>query len=333
MQTVARKQLISAVITVALLLSAASLGGIARDANAQSGTVAATRAVSVGQATKALCPDMTKTIITPTATQTSAAATSAETMAATAQTNPVTFASSRLTKQTQPGEFGILHTILDFDAGVTSAPYFFQGSVNLIVVEGQITYCSGALQRVLVPGDSWTIPPQVRFFLANAGSDMARISVVVIEPTPATATAAATGPATTPAAVTHTASPSATTGAAVPTQAATANAAAYLGVRAVGVDNTGARVTALLSNSPAAAAGVQVGDVITAVNGQSLASLVPAATVVPTLNPNEVAPIVTALLQVVARHHPGDVIQLTLQRNNQTITVNVKLGALPAGSQ
>src|SRR5712692_6363702 len=130
MQSVARKQMMAAIIVFALLISAVSVGGIARDASAQTDSHAAARPVSVGQGTGTICPDTTKTIITPTATQTSAAT---ATMAATVPVSPVTFASSRLTKQTQPGEFGILHTILDFNAGVTSTPYFYQGTVNLIV--------------------------------------------------------------------------------------------------------------------------------------------------------------------------------------------------------
>jgi S1-C subfamily serine protease len=41
---------------------------------------------------------------------------------------------------------------------------------------------------------------------------------------------------------------------------------------------------------------------------------------------------VTAFFQVIERHRPGDTVQLTIQRNNQTLTINVKLGVLPSGS-
>ncbi len=75
----------------------------------------------------------------------------------------------------------------------------------------------------------------------------------------------------------------------------------------------GAQVVAVDSGSPADKAGLQVNDVITAVdntpfNGQ------------------------TALSDLVQAHKPGDVVNLAVQRNNATQTISVTLGASPQNS-
>ncbi len=324
------KQIITFAVVSVLLLGLVSMNSAAQNVSAQTGAVTATKAANAPN--KLLCPDTSKPIVTPTPTATVAT----PTVTATPPTDPVVFASSRLTKLTQQGEFSLVHTILDFESGVTSTPYFFQSQVNLLIIQGHITYCSGSLQRVLVPGDSWTVPAQARFTLSNTESDLARLSLVALEP--ATVTATPTGSVTvTPAgSVTVTSTGTATTPtpspSLVPSQTGTAavGAAAYLGIRAAAVDNTGIRVVALLPNSPAGAAQVQVGDIITAVNGQTIASLLPASAATATLNPNEVSPIVTAFFQLIAQHRPGETIQLTIQRGSQTLTFPVKLGALPA---
>jgi len=73
----------------------------------------------------------------------------------------------------------------------------------------------------------------------------------------------------------------------------------------------GALVRQIAQNGPAAKAGVQQGDIITAVNGTSISSAVD-------------------LLTVLAHKQPGDSISLTLDRNGSTRTVHVRLGELPA---
>jgi putative serine protease PepD len=75
----------------------------------------------------------------------------------------------------------------------------------------------------------------------------------------------------------------------------------------------GAYVQQLAANGPSAKAGVQQGDVITAVNGTSVGSA-------------------QDLLTILAQHKPGDTISLTLNRNGSTLTVQVHLGELPARS-
>jgi S1-C subfamily serine protease len=74
---------------------------------------------------------------------------------------------------------------------------------------------------------------------------------------------------------------------------------------------TGAAVSNVASNGPAAQAGVQVGDVITSANGTTVSSA-------------------QDLLAVLAKEKPGDTITLKINRNGSTQTVQVHLGELPA---
>jgi len=65
------------------------------------------------------------------------------------------------------------------------------------------------------------------------------------------------------------------------------------------------------ASGPAAAAGVQQGDVITAFNGQSISGQ-------------------DDLLTALAHQRPGDTVALTLNRNGDTVTVRIHLGELAA---
>ena len=73
----------------------------------------------------------------------------------------------------------------------------------------------------------------------------------------------------------------------------------------------GALVNNVAQGSPAASAGIQQGDVITAVNGQAITSE-------------------SDLLVALAHAKPGQSITITLNRNGQTLTVHATLGELPA---
>jgi len=73
----------------------------------------------------------------------------------------------------------------------------------------------------------------------------------------------------------------------------------------------GAYVQQVASNGPAGKAGIQQGDVITAVNGTSISSA-------------------EDLLTVLAQKKPGDSVTLQLSRNGSAVTVHVQLGELPA---
>ena len=71
---------------------------------------------------------------------------------------------------------------------------------------------------------------------------------------------------------------------------------------------TGAAVTAVTSDSPAEKAGIQVGDIITAVDGDSVG-------------------IENDLRDLILKHKPGDTVKITLLRQDAEKTVKVKLGS------
>jgi S1-C subfamily serine protease len=74
---------------------------------------------------------------------------------------------------------------------------------------------------------------------------------------------------------------------------------------------SGALVSRVASNGPAAKAGVQTGDIITGADGTTVTDA-------------------QDLLTVIANKKPGETVQLRIERNGTTTTVTVKLGELPA---
>jgi membrane-associated protease RseP (regulator of RpoE activity) len=70
----------------------------------------------------------------------------------------------------------------------------------------------------------------------------------------------------------------------------------------------GATVTSVTSDSPAEKAGIQVGDVITAVDGESVGTD-------------------NTLQALIGKHKPGDTVKITLQRQGADVNVTVKLGS------
>jgi putative serine protease PepD len=87
---------------------------------------------------------------------------------------------------------------------------------------------------------------------------------------------------------------------------------AYLGV-AVGDSSSGsgAQVGTVRAASPAASAGLKVGDVITAIDGNKVTNA-------------------DQLTAVVSAHHPGDTLHLTVTRNGSTLDLKAELGVRPA---
>jgi putative serine protease PepD len=86
---------------------------------------------------------------------------------------------------------------------------------------------------------------------------------------------------------------------------------AYLGVSTQDTSNsTGARVAQVTSGGPAAGAGLQAGDVITAVGDTKVSDA-------------------NDLSSVVDTHDPGEQVSLTIQRSGQQRTVSVTLGTRP----
>jgi serine protease Do len=93
-------------------------------------------------------------------------------------------------------------------------------------------------------------------------------------------------------------------------QPVTADIADSLGIKT----QNGALVATAQNDSPAAAAGIKAGDVITAVNGDSVA------------NPHDLA-------RKIAATGPKKNVEITLLRNGAPQTISVALGALPADKQ
>ncbi|HZQ87686.1 MAG TPA: trypsin-like peptidase domain-containing protein [Acidimicrobiales bacterium] len=89
--------------------------------------------------------------------------------------------------------------------------------------------------------------------------------------------------------------------------------AAYLGVSLQDADQGGAQVTDVAGGTPAAKAGLSNGDVITAIDGQSLQGA-------------------SDLVAAIRSHKAGDKVQLTVQRNGATRTLSVTLASRPSAS-
>ena len=84
----------------------------------------------------------------------------------------------------------------------------------------------------------------------------------------------------------------------------------YLGVE-LSDGSPGAAVAAVTQGSPAASAGIQQGDVVTAVDGRATGTA-------------------DAAVSALAGHAPGDGVALTIRRGGSTRTVTVTLGSQPA---
>lgn len=76
---------------------------------------------------------------------------------------------------------------------------------------------------------------------------------------------------------------------------------------------TGARIDSITADSPASKAGLQVGDVVTAVGGTKIDSS-------------------NSLSSLIGAKKPGDSVDLAVTRGSQNITVTVQLGSNPQNS-
>jgi putative serine protease PepD len=96
-------------------------------------------------------------------------------------------------------------------------------------------------------------------------------------------------------------------------QSTATQARAYLGVSSQAVDGTpGATVTDVGAGTPASGAGIQPGDVITAIDTTAVN------------NPDDLAAAIQA-------HRPGDRVNVTIQRGTTKRTASITLGTRPAG--
>jgi len=76
---------------------------------------------------------------------------------------------------------------------------------------------------------------------------------------------------------------------------------------------SGALVTEVVEGSPAASAGIQANDILTAIDGEAVTA-------------------VNTPQTLVGKHRPGDTVKITLQRANQERSLEVQLGSNPANS-
>jgi putative serine protease PepD len=88
----------------------------------------------------------------------------------------------------------------------------------------------------------------------------------------------------------------------------------YVGIELRNSSSGGAQVGTVQQNSPATAAGLQAGDVVTAVNGKAVTTT-------------------DQLIATLDTYSPGTTITMTIQRQGQTKQVHVKLGDRPAQAQ
>ncbi len=254
------------------------------------------------------CPDTTRAITTATAR---VARTPIASPTGPITPRPTTIAVAGFFNVTQTAVFDVVHTIVEYDPGVVSTFQKSTGPVSLIVIDGEITLCSGNLQRVLKAGETWIIPENITYRLGNGGTGTARLSIVRMLPQ-TTPTAQPTGTATQ-----------------VPQNQPPTNTPsgpAYLGIQVGAIDNTALRVLRVFDNSPAAAAQIRPDDVITALDGTPLASLVAG------MNPpadSSGAALVEAFFNQISAKGSGAQITLTIQRGNDVLNVTLTLTTAP----
>jgi len=88
---------------------------------------------------------------------------------------------------------------------------------------------------------------------------------------------------------------------------------AFLGVSSTDASSSGAKIASVTSGGPAASAGLQAGDVGPSLGGKAVSSS-------------------SALSSLVDEHKPGDTVSVTLTRDGQSKTLQVKLGERPAST-
>jgi S1-C subfamily serine protease len=88
---------------------------------------------------------------------------------------------------------------------------------------------------------------------------------------------------------------------------------AYVGVELSGGSSGGAQVSSVQQNSPATVAGLQQGDLITAIDGKTVATT-------------------DQFIATIDNYSPGQTVTLTVQRAGQTKQIHVKLGVRPSST-
>jgi len=89
---------------------------------------------------------------------------------------------SRSTALAQGGQFEIVTQILDMQPGAVTVPHVHTGPATVVVITGEVTNCTATTQQVFTSGQSWTERPNLVGAIANTGSDVARIAMIMITP-------------------------------------------------------------------------------------------------------------------------------------------------------
>jgi hypothetical protein len=236
-----------------------------------------------------VCPDESKAIATLTSVPTRPPATAGTLV-------PTFVYQARISNITQTAEFDMLHYIVDYPSGVLVSTSYL-GPISFIVIDGEVTTCRGSVQRIYKAGEGFTLGANQFIQIANTSDSVARLSVARIRPretiTPTlnvTATFSTTAPG-------------------------------YLGIRVVALNKSQLRISQVFGGSPAAAAGLQVDDVITALNGNPLSSMVDQS------GPDYA--LITAFFNFIESQPPGTPIRLLVQRGNTATEITVTLGSQP----
>ncbi|MCC7446057.1 MAG: hypothetical protein IT324_01510 [Anaerolineae bacterium] len=89
---------------------------------------------------------------------------------------------SRSTALAQGGQFEIVTQILDLQPGAVTVPHVHTGPATVVVITGEVTNCTATTQQVFSTGQSWTERPNAVGAIANTGSAVARIAMIMITP-------------------------------------------------------------------------------------------------------------------------------------------------------
>ena len=82
----------------------------------------------------------------------------------------------------QPGPLEVVQLILDWPAGVATAPHYHSGTAHNTVLAGEIRLRHAGSERRIGVGESWTDAPGVVHQALNEGSTQATVAVVFVQP-------------------------------------------------------------------------------------------------------------------------------------------------------
>ena len=82
----------------------------------------------------------------------------------------------------QPGPTEMIQLILDWPAGVATAPHYHSGNVLNTVLAGEMTLRVGGTERRIGVGESWNDAPGVVHQALNEGNTPVTLAVIFVQP-------------------------------------------------------------------------------------------------------------------------------------------------------